>query len=119
MNDWIKRLYAPCEEGCCCHDHHHDEEEGDFDEDMMIEIVDPETNEKFEFFFADQFEYQDQDYCVLVTDEEEPQYVIAKLVEGEDGDSYVETLDDECDDIYEAYEKILEEEFEEEGEEEK
>lgn len=118
------RYYAPCD--CCCghnHDHHHDHDHDhdhcchddmELEEDPIIEIVDPDTGEKFEFYYTDEFEHEDKNYAVLVTmDEENPSYVIGRIVEGEDGESYIETLDDEEGEaVYEAYEKLLAEYFE-------
>lgn len=85
----------------------------DLDEDMVIQIVDPDTEETFDFYLGDEFEYEDNLYYVLVpVDEvEEPVYAIARIVE-EDGEAYIETLTaEESDEIYQAYEKILEEYF--------
>ncbi|NLM19676.1 MAG: hypothetical protein GX217_06600 [Clostridiaceae bacterium] len=116
--------------GCACghgHDdcHHNDNgaeydefdeyDEGDeFEEDMMIEIVDPETNEVYQFYLGDEFDYQDDLYYVLVTVDDDPVFVIARVVE-QDGEIYIETLEDEeNEEIYEVYDKILEETFEDE-----
>lgn len=123
MNQWMKRFRAAddcaCGEGedCCC-GHLHDEELTE--EDSIIEIEDPETGEKFSFEYADEFEFEGENYCVLVTlDEENPEYVIGRIVEGEDGDSYIETLDeDHSDAVYEAYEALLEEYFDDEDDDE-
>lgn len=118
MNDFLKKLWSEdhgsCGCGCGC-DHYHEHEEED---DPVLEIVDPETGEKFNFYFADEFEFEGNDYCVLVTmDEENPEYVIGRMVEDEKGESFVETLsDDENDAVYRAYEELLEEYFEEEEE---
>ncbi|HHU53655.1 MAG TPA: hypothetical protein GXZ43_06245 [Clostridiaceae bacterium] len=113
--------------GCACgHDHNHDDnsdyteydeydEEHEFDEDAIIELVDPETDEIYQFYLGDEFDYQGDLYYVLVTvDEDDPVYVIARVVE-QDGEAYIETLNDEENEvIYEVYDKILEEIFEDE-----
>lgn len=117
--------------GCACgHDHddcnHHDDgvdyddydefdEDDESDEDVMIEIVDPETDEIYQFYLGDEFDYQDDLYYVLVTVDDDPVFVIARVVE-QDGEIYIETLEDEeNEEIYEVYDKILEEIFEDEG----
>lgn len=123
MNQWMKYLRAADDCACgggedCCCGHLHDEELNENEEDSIIEIEDPETGEKFSFEYADEFEFEGANYCVLVTlDEENPEYVIGRIVEGEDGDSYIETLDEEDSDaVYDAYEALLEEYFDEDDE---
>ena len=92
------------------HDHDHDHES----DDAIIEIIDPETDEVYEFYLGDEFDYQNELYYVLVTIEDEPVYVIARVVE-QDGESYLETLtDEENEELYDVYDKILEEAFEDE-----
>lgn len=102
------------EESCDCND------EGSlFEEDAVVELEDPDSGETFKFYYSDEFEYKDKTYCVLVTESEDnPEYVIARIVEDEDGDSYVESLDeDESDAVYEYYDKILEESLNDEADE--
>lgn len=115
--------------GCTCgHDHdlnynnnaaEYDEldeydEHPEFDEELLIEIVDPETDEVYQFYLGDEFDYQDDLYYVLVTVDDDPVFVIARVVE-QDGEIYIETLEDEENEaIYEVYDKILEETFEDE-----
>ncbi|MDI9489760.1 MAG: DUF1292 domain-containing protein [Clostridiaceae bacterium] len=91
-------------------DHDHDQESGD----AIIEIVDPDTDEVYQFYLGDEFDYEGQFYYVLVTIEDDPVYVIARVIE-QDGESYIETLtDEENDELYDVYDKILEEAFEDE-----
>lgn len=114
-------MYGQADDGvcscdCCGHDHEHDHDCQSAEDDVIIQLVDPESGEEYEFIQADMFDFEDQEYCVLVTTdtEEDPQYLIARVVE-EDGEAYVESLAEEEEDaVYEAYEKLLEEEFGEE-----
>ncbi len=107
------------DENCGCgHDHHdHGEHNHELMEgDPVIQIVDEETGEAYDFFIGDEFEYEDQLYYALVpaADDEELVYVIARVIE-EDGEAYIETLsDEENEEIYDAYDQILEEYFEDE-----
>lgn len=117
MMKYGQNCFWDADKGCGCgegHDCCHDHEEDLFDEESMIEIVDPESGETYQFYYADEFEHEGENYCVLVTDDEEsPEYVIGRLVEDENGESFVETLgEDEGDAVYDAYEAILAEEFE-------
>lgn len=122
MNELWKRFFAADDaDACGCGHHNHDHEaddelDDDFDEDITVEIEDPDTGETFEFYMADQFEFEGQTYAVLVNEgKDEDEYVIGRMVDGDDGDAYIETLgEDEEDAIYDAYEEILEEYFNEE-----
>lgn len=120
MLEYLKNYYSE-DNGCECGGDCHCEESADniVDEDPMIEIVDPDSGEKFTFYFADEFEHEGNQYCVLVTDDEEnPEYVIGRMVE-EDGESFIETLGEEEDDeVYDAYEEILAGSFDNEEEDE-
>lgn len=91
-------------------DHDHAQES----DDAIIEIVDPDTDEVYQFYLGDEFDHDGQFYYVLVTIEDDPVYVIARVIE-QDGESYIETLtDEENDELYDVYDKILEEAFEDE-----
>ncbi|MDD7401374.1 MAG: DUF1292 domain-containing protein [Eubacteriales bacterium] len=95
----------------CDHDHCDD---CDIDEsDPILELEDPETGEIHSFFLADQFDFEDEDYAVLVPDDEEAdEYFIARMGFDENDEAYIETLaEDEVDKIYDAYEQILDEFF--------
>lgn len=97
------------EHGSCCGHHHHEiEDEEDFDNDPMVQIIDEETGETFDFFIGDEFEHEDQLYYVLVPAEEEPSvYVIGKVII-EDDEAFIETLTDEENDVvYDVYDQIL------------
>ena len=80
----------------------------------MVQIIDDETGETFDFFIGDEFEYNEQLYYVLVPAEEEPSiYVIGKVI-FEDGESFIETLTDEENEIvYDEYDRILADYFSE------
>ena len=100
-----------CEAGCCCGgDHEHDHGEG------IITMTDTETGEEFTFMIADDFAFEEEHYCVLVTadDEKDPEMVIARVVTMEDGSEGLMSLDDaEYDRVYAEYERICEEESDE------
>lgn len=102
------------QEGCPGCDHEEDFDDGDEawdNEDTLIEIEDMESGETFEFQLADEFEHDGEMYCVLIEDKEDAdEYYIGRMVEDEDGDFYVETLEeDRVDEIYDAYEQLLDE----------
>ncbi|MDI9471118.1 MAG: DUF1292 domain-containing protein [Bacillota bacterium] len=86
----------------------------DFDDDdvesEIITMVDEETGEEFRFMIADDFEFEDQVYCVLVTLEEDPQAVIVRIIELEDGSEGFESLEDsEFDRVSAEYDRLCEE----------
>lgn len=86
------------------------------EEEYSLQIQDPDTGELFDFILADQFEYEDQAYAVLLPDEEDPEeYFIVRIGEDAEDDSFVETLsEEEAEEVYDAYDKILEDFFAEE-----
>jgi hypothetical protein len=67
-------------------------------------MTDTETGEEYSFVLADDFVYQDEHYCVLITadeDEEEPEMVITRVVTMDDGTEGLMSLDDdEYDRVY-------------------
>lgn len=93
-----------CEEdGCDCgHDHGQ----------ATIVMTDAETGEDYTFVIADDFPFENDHYCVLITtDEEEPEMVITKVVAMEDGTEGLKSLtEDEYDRVYAEYERLCEEE---------
>lgn len=91
------------------------------DQDELGPVVlmeDEETGEEFEFIIADTFDYDGKLYSVLLsTDEgdEEEAAIFVRMEEGEDGEeNFVSLEDDEFDEVYEAYSKIIEEDLENE-----
>ena len=95
------------EEGCSCEDH------------AIITMVDAESGEEYQFAVVDDFEFKNQAYCVLLTvDEEEPELVITKVVQLDDGEEGLMSLDEEeSDEIYAEYDRLCEEaEIEDEDE---
>ena len=104
------------DEGCGCghdHDHDHDHDHGH----GVITMTDTETGEEFTFAVADDFAFEDEHYCVLVTvdETEDPEMLITKVVEMDDGSEGLMSLtDEEYDRIYQEYERICEEEEEDE-----
>lgn len=104
-----------CDCGCCGEDN----EQGD----SIITMTDTETGEEYSFVIADDFAFEEEHYCVLVTmdDEAEPEMVITKVVTMEDGSEGLMSLDDsEYDRVYAEYERLCEEDSDEDedGEEE-
>lgn len=102
-----------CSCGCDC-GHEHDHGSG------VITMTDTETGEEYSFVLADDFVYQDEHYCVLITadeDEEEPEMVITRVVTMDDGTEGLMSLDDdEYDRVYAEYERLCEEDEEDEEE---
>ncbi len=90
-----------CDDGCeCDHDHigH-----------GTVTMVD-ENGEEYTFSILDNFNFGDDQYCVLVTDEDEPEMVITKLIVDEDGSVNLMSLsEEESDVVYAEYERICEE----------
>ena len=89
-----------------------DDDEMDEDDDAseIITMVDEETGEEYKFMIADDFEFEDEVYCVLVTLEEDPQAVIVRVVTLDDESEGFESLeDDEFDRVSAEYDRICEE----------
>lgn len=87
-------------EGCGCgHDH--------AEMEHYVTMVDEETGEEFRFFIADDFEYKGEIYCVLLTTEDEPEAVIVRVVEDEDGEHFLSLTEEECDEVYAEYDRLL------------
>lgn len=116
------------EKACCCgHDHEEKEHEGcgcdcdccgeeHEDGESVITMTDTETGEEYSFVIADDFAFEDEHYCVLVTmeDEREPEMIITKVVTMEDGSEGLQSLDDaEYDRVYAEYERLCEEDTDE------
>jgi uncharacterized protein YrzB (UPF0473 family) len=84
----------------------------------MIVMTDMETGEEYTFELADDFIFEDEHYCILVTpdDAPEPEMVITRVVKMDDGTDGLMSLDDErYDRVYEAYERFCEDEADEEA----
>lgn len=98
-----------CGCGCdCCGD----SEMGE----SVITMTDTETGEEYQFVIADDFAFEDEHYCVLVTmdDEAEPEMIITRVVTMEDGSEGLMSLDEsEYDRVYAEYERICEEDTDE------
>lgn len=99
------------------HDHHHHHHEDE--EPAVITMVDEETNEEFEFIIADDFEFEGEVYCVLVTQDEDPEAVIVRVVTLDDGSEGFQSLDDEeFDRVAAEYDRLVDEaNFDDEDEE--
>lgn len=109
-----------CSCGCDCGDCGDETETGE----SIITMTDTETGEEYSFVIADDFAFEDEHYCVLVTmdDEAEPEMIITRVVTMDDGTEGLMSLDDsEYDRIYAEYERICEEDTDEDedGEQEK
>lgn len=99
--------------GCDCGHEGHDHGEG------IITMTDTETGESYTFAIADDFAFEDDHYCVLVTvdNERDPEMIIAKVVKLEDDSEGLMSLDDdEYDRVYAEYERLCEEEDDEDTE---
>lgn len=101
------------------HDHDHDHHHHDDEEPAVITMVDEETNEEFEFVIADDFEFEGEVYCVLVTQEDDPEAVIVRVVTLDDGSEGFQSLDDEeFDRVAAEYDRLVDEaNFDEDDEE--
>lgn len=94
---------------------------GDEEDSQVIVMVDSETGEEYAFEVVDHFDFEDETYTVLVTvqenDDDLAEWVIAKVVSEADGTLGLESLGEpEGDRVYEEYERILAEEFEDDDE---
>jgi hypothetical protein len=111
----------------CCDGHDHAEAEscscgcdncgeGDNQGNSVITMTDTETGEEYTFTLADDFVFEDEHYCVLVTldEENDPEMIITRVVTMEDGSEGLMSLDDaEYDRVYAEYERICEEDTDE------
>lgn len=102
--------------GCDCgvdHENCIENEAGECgcEEQETITMVDAETGEEYQFAVVDGFEYKDQAYCVLVTvDEDDPELVITKVVELDNGEEGLMSLEEaESDEVYAEYDRLCEE----------
>lgn len=123
-NNWMPFFHGDgCGCGCGCHhhDHDHDHEHQEGELESLVTMVDEETGEEFQFSIVDDFDFEGEMYCVLLTLEEEPQALFVKVVSSEDGegDYFMSLEDEEADRVAEAYQRILDEmEYDEEDEQE-
>ncbi|MDD2392610.1 MAG: DUF1292 domain-containing protein [Eubacteriales bacterium] len=83
----------------------------DLDGETTITMTDAEGNE-YEFMLFDEFDYNEETYLLLMTiDDEEPELVIVKVVEGDDeNDSLISVDEDEYDEVFAEYQRLCEEE---------
>ena len=80
-------------------------------------MVDTETGEEFEFILADDFVFDGKHYCVLVTvDEENPEWVITRVVEEDGQDALLSLDEEEYDTVYAEYDRLCSESIEDEEE---
>ena len=91
------------------------------DEEMnIVTLVGEETGEEMEFALVDGFDYKDKSYSVLVTvtdNEEEAEMVIMEEIEGENGEILLASIDENIEDeIYDYYDQLCDEYFEDEDE---
>ncbi len=97
------------------HDHHDHDHSHDTEEAVVITMIDEETNEEFEFVIADDFEFEGEIYCVLVTQDDDPEAVIVRVVTMEDGTEGFQSLDDEeFDRVAAEYDRLVDEDSEDE-----
>jgi uncharacterized protein YrzB (UPF0473 family) len=102
-----------CSDDCC--DCGHDHDHGDTDSETTITMTDAEGNE-YEFMLYDEFDYKEETYLLLMTlDDKEPELVIVKVVEGDDdNDSLMSVDDEEYDEVFAEYQRLCDEEDEDE-----
>jgi len=93
-----------------------EQDEEFLDDGALIVMEDTETGEEYSFEMVDQFEFDNNVYCVLLTvtededDENYGEWVITRIVEEEDGEVCLMSLDeDENDRVYDEYDRLLEE----------
>lgn len=106
-----------CTDGCDCGC----ESCGEDQNSGVITMTDAETGQEYTFQLVDDFVYQDEHYCVLVTadDDQEPEMVITRVVTMEDGTEGLMSLDDdEYDRVYAEFDRLCEEADEEEDDDE-
>ena len=99
-----------CGSGCDCCGGEHNHGAG------VITMTDTETGKEYSFELADDFIYQDEHYCVLVTSDkdQEPEMVITRVVTMDDGTEGLMSLDDDdYDRVYAEYERLCEEDDDE------
>lgn len=105
-------------------DHEHDHDDLSLEdilpedmEEFTITMADEETGEEFTFLMADDFELDGEVYVVLLSTEEDPEAVFAKVIDLEDGTEGFETLEDEeYDRVSDYYIELCEAEEDEEYE---
>jgi hypothetical protein len=113
-NDCADPKEENCSCGCDC-----GSEDQETSGEGVITMTDTETGEEYTFIIADDFSIEDDQYCVLVTmDEKDPELVITKVVTLEDGSEGLMSLDDEeYDRVYAEYERLCEEDDDEDADE--
>ncbi len=122
-------MFDEDKQGCCCGEGQDDShgcgddcncDNGNSLGDSVIVMTDTETGEEYTFVIADDFAYDDEHYCVLVTvgDEVEPEMIITRVVTLEDGSEGLMSLDEaDYDRVYAEYERICEEDVDEDEDE--
>ncbi len=113
-----------CEDGCGCsddsgsgeacdcgHDHGHEHGHDHGQEHATIVMTDTETGKEYTFQVEDMFEYEgDMFYVLVTTDEADPELVITKVVEMEDGTEGLVSLDaEESERVYAEYDRLCDE----------
>lgn len=95
-------------------EHKHDEHDEN-EEQTTITMTDSEGNE-YEFMIYDELIYKEETYLLLLTlDDEEPELVIVKVILSQDGaDSLMSVDEDEFDEVFAEYERLCDEEEEDE-----
>ena len=90
----------------------------DDDMDNVVTLKDEETGEEFQFAYIDNFDFNDKKYAVLLTmDEEDPEMVIFEEIEDTDGEITIASLDEADEDaVYDYYDSLCDEYFDDEDE---
>lgn len=94
---WLFPKHEHQEDDCC---HGHGEQD-------FVTMVDEETGEEFQFAIVDDFEFENNIYCVLLTNDEEPEALIVRLVEDEEGEHFMSLEEEEYERVFAFYDSIL------------
>lgn len=107
-----------CTCGCGCNaEHNHEHEHEHEHEENIVTMVEEETGTEYQFSVVDEFDFEGEVYCVLLTLDDEPEALIVKVITDENGEEFFMSLEeDEYDRVAAEYEKILEETEDEESE---
>ena len=90
--------------------------------DSIVQLEDNETGEIIEFIYADTFDLNGKTYAVLLTNvekEEDMEMVIMEEYEGEEGEIMLKTIDEDKEDIiYDYYDELCDQLFDDDDEDE-
>ncbi len=110
----IQLMYATSDDRSCCEPACCEGGSELFDEDDFVILTDLETGEEYPFMLVDTFEFESENYCVLIDpddiEEEEVSLFFMKVTEADDGEEVLTGLDEDEDErVFAAYEKFMDE----------